>query len=100
MVENWLRFAPLSNKISLVKTSLHRAFVVSKNWSIFHLEVGKTKELLEKNHYPSYFVDQAIRQYLLSQFSDKKHKGCSNGTSVSYQRYLIMEICQHKLNKK
>ena len=41
-----LSFTPISYKIGLVKT-LHQAFVVS--WSIFHLQLGKMKELLEKN---------------------------------------------------
>ena len=47
--------------MGLVKTLLHRAFVISSNWSIFHLELSKTKELLKKNLYPSNFIDQQIK---------------------------------------
>ena len=72
--------------MGLVKTLLHRAFVISSNWSIFHLELSKTKELLEKNLYPSNFIDQQIKQYLHVQFSDKKHKEPSNSTYVSYYK--------------
>ena len=54
---NYLSFTPFSYKIGLVKTLLHRAFVISSNWSIFHLELRKTKETLEKNLYPSNFID-------------------------------------------
>ena len=39
---NYLSFTPFSYKIGLVKTLLHRAFVISSNWSIFHLELSKT----------------------------------------------------------
>ena len=35
---------------------LHHEFVICSNWSIFHLELSKAKELLEKNLYPSNFV--------------------------------------------
>ena len=58
-------------KIGLVKTLLHQAFVISSNWLIFHLKLCKTKELLEKNLYPSNFIDQQIKQYLHAQFRDK-----------------------------
>ena len=75
---------PFSYKIGLVKTILHRAFVVSSNWSIFHLELSKTKELLEKNLYPSNFIDLQVKKYLHAQFSDKKHKEPSNSACVSY----------------
>ena len=69
---HYLSFTPFSYKIGLVKTLLHRAFVISSNWSIFHLELSKTKELLENNLYPSNFIDQRIKRYLHAQFSDKK----------------------------
>ena len=45
---NYLSFTRFSYKMGLVKTLLHRAFVISSNWSIFHVELSKTKELLEK----------------------------------------------------
>ena len=77
---------PFSYKIGLFKTLLHRAFVISNNWSIFHLELSKTKEILEKNLYPSNFIDQQIKQCLHAQCSDKKHKEPSNFTYVSYYK--------------
>ena len=71
---NFLSFASLSYKMGLVKTLLHQAFIISSNWSMFHLELSKTKESLEKNLYPSNFIDQQIKQYLHAQFSDKSHE--------------------------
>ena len=72
--------------MGLVKTLLHRTFVISSNWSIFHLELSKTKELLERNLYLSNFIDQQIKQYLHAEFSDKKHKEPSNSTYVSHYK--------------
>ena len=34
------------------------------NWSIFQLELRKTNELPEKNHYSSNFIDQQKKQKL------------------------------------
>ena len=61
-----------SYKIGLVKTLLHRSFVISSNWSIVHLGLSKTKKLLEKNLYPTNFIDQQIKQYLHAKCSDRK----------------------------
>ena len=83
---NYLSFTPFSYKMGLVKTLLHRAFVISSNWSIFYLELSKIKELLEKNIYPNNFIDQQIKQYLHEQFIDKNHKEPSNTTYVSYYK--------------
>ena len=62
-------FTPFSYRIGLVKTLLHQAFVISRKWSVFHLKLGKMKELREKNLYPG---DQLLKQYLHAQFSGKK----------------------------
>ena len=85
--------------MGLVKTLLHRPFVISSNWLIFHLELSKTKELLERNLYPSNFIDQQIKQYLHAQFSNRKHKEPSNSTYISYYKLpyignLLTEIKQ------
>ena len=64
-----ISFMPFSYKIGLVKTLLYWTFIITSKWSIFHLELGKSKELLEKNFYPSNFIDQQIKQYLHVQFS-------------------------------
>ena len=83
---NYLSFTPFSYKIGLVKTLLHRPFVISSNWSFFHLELSKTKEMIENNLYPSTFIDQRVKQYLHAQCTDKKHKKPCNSTYVSYYK--------------
>ena len=98
---NYLSFTPFSYNIGLVKTLLHRAFAISSNWSIFHLQLSKTKELLEKNLYPSNFIDQQIKQYLHVQCSDKKRtKNLVILHMFHITNCLILETCQQKLNKK
>ena len=38
---NYLSFTPLSYKIGLVKTLIHRAFKIYSSWCLFHDEVNK-----------------------------------------------------------
>ena len=46
---NFLSFAPLSSKIGLLKTLIHRAFKICNNWCLFHDKVNSIKKYLEKN---------------------------------------------------
>ena len=57
LYNNYLSFTSFSYKIGLVETLLHRPFIISSDWLIFHLELSKTKKMLEKNLYPSNFID-------------------------------------------
>ena len=83
---NYLSFTPFSYKVGLVKTSLDRAFSINSNWATFHLELNKTKEMLEKNLHPSNLIDQQIKQYLHAQCTDKKHKEPYTSTNASYYK--------------
>ena len=97
---NYLSFAPWSYKMGLVKTLLHQAFIISSNWSIFHLELSKTKESLEKNLYPSNFIDQQIKQYYMHNLAIKITKNLVILYMFHITNFLILDIFRQKLNKK
>ena len=86
--------------MGLVKTLLHQAFIISSNWSIFHLELSKTKESLEKNLYPSNFIDQQIKQYYMHNLAIKITKNLVILYMFHITNFLILDIFRQKLNKK
>ena len=45
---NYLGFAPFSYQLGLVRTLLHRAFMTSSSWFLFHKEIVKIRHYLEK----------------------------------------------------
>ena len=45
---NYLGFTPFSYKVGLVRTLLHRAFMISSGWFLFNEEIVKIKHYLEK----------------------------------------------------
>ena len=45
---NYLGFTSFSYKVGFVRTLLHRAFMISCDWFLFHEEVVKIKHYLEK----------------------------------------------------
>ena len=71
---NYLSFIPLSYKVGLLKTLIHRAFKICSNWCLFHDEVNNVKKALAKNSYPKNFINREIKAYLEKQFSIKPTK--------------------------
>ena len=45
---NYLGFTPFSYKVRLVRNLLHCAFMISNSWFLFHEEIVKIKDYLEK----------------------------------------------------
>ena len=89
-----------SYKIGLVKTLLHRAFVISSNWSIFDLELGKTKELLENNLYLGNSINQQTKNTCMCNLVMKKINNLIILHLFHFTNSLMLEICRQKLNKK
>ena len=46
---NYLGFTPFSYKFGLARTLLHRPFMKSSSWFLFHEEFVKINHYLEKN---------------------------------------------------
>ena len=40
---NYLGFTPFSYKVGLVRTLLHRAFMINSSWFLFHEKIVKIK---------------------------------------------------------
>ena len=84
---NYLSFTPMSYKIGLVKTLIHRGFKICSDWCFFHDEVIKIKNYLEKNSYPKNFVDREIKRYLQNQYNrDQTEK--SDAIKLNYYKLL------------
>ena len=95
MVYTLFKFYIFLNKFGLVKTLLHQAFAISSKWSIFQLELDNMKELLEKNS--DNYIDQQIKQYLPTQFSDKIIENLVILHQFHITKFLTLNICRKKL---
>ena len=78
---NYLGFTPLSYKIGLVKTLIHRAFKICINWCLFHDEVNDIKT----SSYPMNFIDRKTKTYLEKQFYTEPPK-VSNTIKFNYYK--------------
>ena len=61
---NYLSFIPREYKRGLLNTLLYRGYAISSSYTIFHAEIQKLKEILVKNAFPLFFIDNSIRKFL------------------------------------
>ena len=61
---NFRSFLPYRYKTNLILTLLHRVFMISFNWSIFHQEVINLKRIFRRNGYPSHVIDTCIKTFM------------------------------------
>ena len=64
LLTNYLSFTPISYKLALLKTLIHRTFKICNNWTIFHLDIEKLKKTLMRNRYPLKVIENEIKKYL------------------------------------
>ena len=64
LLTNYLSFIPMSYKLALLKTLIHRTFKICNNWKIFHLDIERLKKTLQRNKYPLKLIENEIGKYL------------------------------------
>ena len=94
---NYLSFTPLSYKIGLVKTLIHRAFKICSNWCLFQDEVHNIKKCLEKNSYQMNFIDREIKAYLGKQLNIEPPKP---PTIINFPTLTIFLKLQNRNQRK
>ena len=69
---NFNSFMPDTYKEGLIKTLLHRAFLLCFNRQYFNEEVKYLKIIFQKNKFPEKFVDRCIKEFLNKIFRVKQ----------------------------
>ena len=100
---NYLCFTPFSYKVGLVRTLLHRAFIISSSWFLFDEETVKVKDYLEKNSYPMGFVDKQIKFFIENKINEKRITINATNNAVRYYKlpYIghILTDVKRKINR-
>ena len=61
-----------SCKKSLIFTLLSRCFSICSDYTLFHLEVERLREIMKKNSYPLGIIDQSIQIFLNKLYVSKR----------------------------
>ena len=83
-------FLPSSNKIGLLYTLLYTCFRIWSDWTKFHLEVVKLKDVFKNNGYPENFVNNCFKVFL-----DNKYRIQEKVTTVP-KKTLFLVLLNHE----
>ena len=82
-------FLPSIYKENLLLALIHRCFALCSSFSNFYLELGKLKEIIKRNSYPSTLVNSCIKKYL-NKILGAKRKVANTGDSVKHTLTLVL----------
>ena len=83
-------FEPFSNKIGFTKCFIHRAFKISGSYLIFHNDINKVKNTLQKSIYPIFVIDSQEKIFLEIQYTAINNKSIINNDKkyISNKKYF------------
>ena len=86
---NWQSYVPLKYKKNLLFTLLDRADKICYSYAFIHQEFRKISTLLQKNGFPTHFIDHHI-----AKFFNQKYQKCqtSNSTKTPKPRLLFIRL--------
>ena len=67
-------FASFSYKISLITCLIDRLFKICNNWNSIHNDIENIKPNLNKNVYPPFLINTAIKKYLDYKFISNQNQ--------------------------
>lgn len=70
---NYRSLCPENYKIGVIKTLLHRGYAVSSDWSTFHTEIQRIKQLLTNNNFPMDIIDKTVNKFVNSRVNRPPH---------------------------
>jgi len=61
---NYNSVCPDRYKIGVIKTLLYRGFHHSDDWTSFHAEIDRIKQLLSNNNFPMSIIDRTVKNFI------------------------------------
>ena len=71
-------------KISIIHTLLHRCFWICSDWTKFHFELVKLRDVFKSNGYPEKFINNSFKVFL-----DNKHRIQENVRTVPKKSWFL-----------
>ena len=95
---NFKSHTPLSYKKAIIKTLVYRAYKCSSNWTFFHAEIERIKQIMANNCYPQALVESTIKTTInnIIQLSNQE-----NNSSTKIEFYFqLQNLDTFKQDKK
>lgn len=83
---NFKSQCPTSYKTGVIKTLLHRAYLISSNWDNLHSEITRIRQNLINNNFPLCLVDKTINHFLNTKLNPKE-------TNIEQKENISLFFC-------
>ena len=80
----YTNFTPFSYRIGLINCLIHRAFKIRSSYLIFHDEINKIKNILQKSMNPLFVKDKLIKRFLEMQNTTINNEKTINNNKKVY----------------
>ena len=83
---NFSSYIPMTYKLSLVSTLLHRTYTICGAWAQIHSEISQIKSVMRRNGYPREQIDSSVKNFLNGIHTGKSLK---DGEEVDVKKVMI-----------
>jgi hypothetical protein len=83
---NFDSFLPMSYKISLIKTLVHRAYKITSNWESFDVEMKRITQNLINSNYPISVIEKVMNKTIESLFTGT-HTNQKENVNIYYRTF-------------
>ena len=99
---NYIGLAPQQYKTGVIKTMLHRAYLISSDWETFHLEIQRLKQLFTNNNFPMKIIEEEIAAFLNRKMRpiQPENENTTNNIKLYYRSQMSSQYKQEESNMK
>src|SRR5678815_337777 len=87
---NFSSHLPLTYKIALIKTLLHRAYRICSDWKLFDVELSRIKQNLVNNNFPQYLLDKIIKTFINKKIVKEKAEDNRDSLTFFFLFFIIV----------
>ena len=91
---NYHSIAPERYKLGVIRTMLHRAYLICSDWVSLHDELNRLKQLFTNNNFPLATIEKEIKRFLERKIDNTVTN--TNSTNIVKFYYQGQMSCQHK----
>ena len=88
----WQSFVPLKYKINLVRNLLHKAYKICSSYSLIHEDFKIISTMLEKNGYPTRFINNQIQKFFNKMHETKKSPEVEDTENKARPKFSILKL--------
>ena len=85
---NFNSICPEKYKTGVIKTFLHRGFAICSDWTTFHKEIERIKQILTNNNFPMELIDKNVKEFVTAKFETTLLKPMKNKIDIFYESQM------------